>query len=111
MVFLCEHESQGFACCEGLSMDVPVFAWDQGLWLDPGRFKWNDPIVPATSIPFFDSDCGMSFIDYLDFENKINQFWEKVINHEFKPRSYVLANLTLQKSAQKMLTIINKVYC
>jgi hypothetical protein len=52
MLFLCEHESQGFACCEALSMNVPVFAWDQGFWLDPNRFAWGTPVVKATSIPF-----------------------------------------------------------
>jgi hypothetical protein len=110
MIFLCEHESQGFACCEALSMDVPVFAWDQGLWLDKCRFKWNDPVVPATSIPFFDKNCGMSFVDYSDFENKINLFWEMVTRHAFAPRNYILENLTLERSAQRMLSIVNEVY-
>lgn len=68
MIFLCEHESQGFACCEAMSMNVPVFAWDQGFWLDPNRFKWNDPVVPATSVPFFDHRCGMTFTNFEDFE-------------------------------------------
>ena len=110
MIFLCEHESQGFACCEALAMDVPIFAWDQGLWLDPHRFEWNDPIVPATSIPFFNGNCGMSFIDYLDFEKNIVRFWNKVTMSTFQPRNYILENLTLKKSAQRMLSIIDEVY-
>ena len=91
-------------------MNVPIFAWDQGLWLDPNRFEWTDPIVPATSIPFFNENCGMSFTDYLDFEKNIALFWDKVTKSEFQPRNYILENLTLKKSAQKMLSIIDEVY-
>jgi glycosyltransferase involved in cell wall biosynthesis len=110
MVFLCEHESQGFALCEALSMNVPVFAWDQGFWLDPNRFKWNDPEVPATSVPYFDKHCGMSFKNLEEFENSINIFWQNVMNKSYKPREYVMENLTLKKSAERMMEIINSVY-
>ena len=44
MIFLCEHESQGFACCEAMAVNVPVLAWDQGFWLDPNRFNWGPPL-------------------------------------------------------------------
>lgn len=110
MVFLCEHESQGFACCEALSMNVPVFAWDQGYWLDPNRFAWNDPVVKATSVPFFDDDCGMRFVDFTDFKNSFGFFWNKVKLGSFNPRKYILNNLTLEKSAEKMIDIIQSVY-
>lgn len=110
MVFLCEHESQGFACCEALSMDVPVLAWDPGYWLDPNRFAWNDPVVPATSVPFFDERCGMTFKNYQEFEKKIGVFLKRIHLNDFKPRTYILQNLTLDKSAERMLDIISQVY-
>lgn len=110
MIFLCEHESQGFACCEALSMNVPVFAWDQGYWLDPNRFEWNDPVVPATSIPFFDERCGMSFKDIRQFNDQFYTFWNNTINEKYNPRQYILENLTLKKSAERMLEIIRSVY-
>ncbi|MDB5145712.1 MAG: hypothetical protein JWQ66_4425 [Mucilaginibacter sp.] len=110
MIFLCEHESQGIACCEALSTNVPVFAWDNGYMLDPERFKWNDPVVPATSVPFFDDRCGMRFTDLRDFENNIDLFWDKVKAGIYNPRAYVLENLTLKKSAQKLLDIVRSIY-
>ncbi|GAC1309858.1 MAG: glycosyltransferase [Mucilaginibacter sp.] len=110
MIFLCEHESQGFACCEALSMNVPVFAWDQGLFLDPNRFVWNAPVIPATSVPFFDNRCGMRFREFEDFERQIGSFWDAVKRSDFKPRDYILENLTLEHSAQRMLDIIEDVY-
>jgi len=110
MIFLCEHESQGIACCEALAMNVPVLAWDQGLCLDPNRFKWNDPAIPATSVPFFNEYCGMRFNNFAAFESTIEEFWNAVNENKFEPRSYILENLTLQKSAETMLDIINSVY-
>jgi len=110
MIFLCEHESQGFACCEALSMDVPVFAWNPGFWLDPLRFEGNDPLIPATSIPFFDERCGNSFKNFEDFDNKIDKFLQKVNELRYSPREYVIENLTLKKSARRMLEIIKEVY-
>jgi glycosyltransferase involved in cell wall biosynthesis len=110
MIYLSEHESQGFACGEALSMNVPVLAWDQGYYLDPARYKWNEPMLPATSIPYFDENCGIRFKDIEEFEEIIDPFWQKVINGNFNPRGYMLANLTLKKSAERMLQIINEVY-
>ncbi|HWZ35233.1 MAG TPA: hypothetical protein VNW51_03695 [Mucilaginibacter sp.] len=110
MIFLCEHESQGFACCEALSMDVPVFAWDQGYCLDPNRFDWNDPVIPATSVPFFDQRCGMRFKDLDEFDQDIAVFWSGVKQGKFTPRNFVVENLSLEKSGLRMLEIINRVY-
>lgn len=110
MIFLCEHESQGIACCEALSMDVPVIAWDQGFWLDPNRFQWNDPAARATSVPFFDERCGVTFKDFEAFNKTIASFYHKVETGNFKPREYILENLTLKKSAERMLYLINSVY-
>lgn len=110
MIFLCEHESQGIACCEALSTNIPVLAWDQGYCLDPNRFKWNSPEIPATSVPFFDENCGKRFKDYKEFAQLFHSFWEKVEQNEYHPREYVLENISLKKSAQIMLDIINSVY-
>jgi hypothetical protein len=110
MIFLCEHESQGFACCEALSMNVPVFAWDQGFCLDPNRFAWNDPVVSATSVPFFDETCGMTFKNIEDFDQLISDFWSGVNEGRFNPREYVLKNISLEKSAERMIEIIKSVY-
>jgi hypothetical protein len=110
MLFLCEHESQGFACCEALSMNVPVLAWNQGFWLDPNRFAWGTPVVKASSIPFFDVRCGLSFNDIGDFDDKLDTFWAAVTENKYNPRAYILENLTLKKSALHMLEIVKMVY-
>lgn len=110
MVFLCAHETQGFALCEALSVNLPVFAWDPGYCQDPNRFVWNDPVIKTTSIPYFDESCGMSFIDAEGFNKNIEIFWEKVKMGKFSPGQYILNNLTLKKSAERMLKIVKEVY-
>nr|WP_294794361.1 glycosyltransferase family 1 protein [uncultured Mucilaginibacter sp.] len=110
MIFLSEHESQGFACCEAMSMNVPILAWDQGYWLDPNRFGWGETEVPASSVPFFDESCGTKFKDLQEFETQLPLFWQKVKTHAFAPRVFIETNLSLKKSGERMLQIINSVY-
>lgn len=110
MIFLCSHESQGFACLEALSMDVPVFAWDQGYCLDPNRFLWNDAIIPATSVPFFDETCGLKFKNFEEFNQHLVAFFKLVNLNHFNPREYITKNLSLEASGKRMLQILDIVY-
>ena len=109
MIFLVEHESQGIAYQECLACNIPILAWDQGFWLDPIRFQYNRPIVPASSVPFFDNRCGMKFRNIFEFENTFMVFWENVLKKKYQPRDYIMENLTLEKSAQHMLDIYNSI--
>lgn len=110
LIFLSEHESQGFAYCEALSMDLPVLAWDQELCLDPNRFIWNDPVINASSVPFLTDVCGLKFKEISNFETQLQLFLEKVDNKEFTPRKYIIDNLSLEKSGERMLQIVDNVY-
>ncbi|MCX2492588.1 glycosyltransferase family 1 protein [Pedobacter sp. PF22-3] len=111
MIFLCEHESQGLAYQEAMAMDVPIFAWNQGLWLDKNRLNWGEtePIA-ASSVPYFNSTCGDTFKDFDEFKLGFTRFYTKVERGLFKPRDYILNHLTLEKSAERILTIIKEVY-
>jgi len=111
MIFLCEHESQGLAYQEALAMDVPIFAWDQGFWLDTNRFTWGEKNpVPASSIPYFDATCGEKFKDLEEFNSKLPRFIESIKKGRYEPRNYILKNLSLEKSAERMLMILNEAY-
>jgi hypothetical protein len=106
MIFLCEHESQGLAYQECLSSGVPVLAWDQGWFLDPNRFEWGSPEIPATSVPYFDSRCGERFKTIEEFETTLDDFLERLRRHSFDPRAYILENLTLERCSQRFLDIL-----
>lgn len=109
MIFLCEHESQGIACCEALSMDVPVLAWDNGFCLDPNRFNWGQPTMPATSVPIFNELCGERFQSIELFEETADVFFKKLSSKIYSPREFILDNITLEKSASQFLTFLNEI--
>jgi glycosyltransferase involved in cell wall biosynthesis len=108
MLFLSSHESQGLACQECLATNVPVLAWDQGLCLDPNRFRWGSPVIPASSVPYFDFRCGEKFNGINDFDKKLDIFLERLRKKEFCPRNYILENLTLKKCSRKFLNLLEK---
>ena len=107
MIFLCEHESQGIAYQECLSSNVPILAWDQGEWLDPNRFVWGTPHIPATSVPCWDDRCGVKFQGIHDFSSQLDIFLDNLNAEKFAPRDYILENLTLEKCAQNFIEILN----
>jgi hypothetical protein len=106
MIFLCEHESQGLAYQQALASDLPILAWDQGQCLDPNRFGWGSPHIPATSVPYWSDRCGVKFANISEFAARLDEFTQKLNALEFAPREYILENLTLEKCAQKFLTIM-----
>jgi glycosyltransferase involved in cell wall biosynthesis len=108
MLFLCEHESQGLAYQEAMSCDVPVLAWDPGQWLDPWRYRYGEGFVPATSVPYFDQRCGMSFTGLRDFGYKLNTFLQGLDSRCFRPRDFVLESLTLECCAQRYLDLLEE---
>jgi|SRR5579862_310210 hypothetical protein len=108
MLFLCEHESQGIAYLESLSSDVPILAWDQGWCLDPNRIAWGQPHIPASSVPFFDQRCGMTFKNFDEFPCKLTQFLDLERSGSFAPRDYITEHLTLEKCSANFVEILKE---
>ncbi|MFN8625561.1 MAG: glycosyltransferase family 1 protein [Candidatus Binatia bacterium] len=109
MIFLSQHETQGLAYQECLSCGVPVIAWDQGYWLDPVRFKYNRPTVRATSVPYFDERCGITFGYLEEFQARFDQFFENALRNRYDPRAFVLEHLSIPMSTSRMLDICRSV--
>lgn len=110
MIFLCEHETQGFAYLQTLSCDVPIFAWDRGgEWKDPYYFPDKVRFEPVTSVPYFDERCGTRFRDFASFQTHWAKFWKDVQNQVFQPRSYVTENFELRGRAQSYLDLATEV--
>ena len=98
MIFLCEHETQGFAYQEAMAANVPVLAWDNGYWLDPLWRRFDAKMTPASSVPFFSSDCGERFADLAEFEPALNRFLHRMPS--LTPRKFVCENLSMKQSAE-----------
>ena len=107
MIFLSAHESQGIAAQEAMSSGVPLFAWNPGFVEDPERFKWGQPVIPASSVPYFDAHCGLQFRDLTGFQARLPEFLATLRGNRFTPREYILENLTIEKSARHFLELVN----
>ena len=94
-------ESQGIAIQEIMSYDTPLFVWDVETWEDQGP-KYS---VPATSVPYWSSECGEIFTDVNDMESTFDKFYGKM--NEYTPRQFVEKNLSYKKSVEILLEIFN----
>jgi glycosyltransferase involved in cell wall biosynthesis len=110
MVFLCEHESQGFALQQTLATDVPVLAWDRGgYWQDPNYYPHRVLGGPVTSVPYWDDRCGDKFIGSGDLKAEFDLFWRKVLDRCFRPRELIVETLTLEQRARAYLDIVDSI--
>lgn len=106
MIFLCEHETQGFAYLQALSSNVPILAWDRGgFWQDPSYYPNLVQFKPVTSVPYWDERCGEKFATIEDFRPNFIKFNQKIKDQIYEPRNYILENLTLEICAQKYVDI------
>ena len=106
MIFLCEHETQGFAYQQALSCGVPILAWDRGgFWQDPEYYPKKVKFGPVSSVPYWDKRCGLKFTCASEFGEQFEIFWRTVQSGAFKPREYILQHLTLEKCAQAYLQV------
>lgn len=102
-IWVGRHESQGFALEEALSCNVPLLVWDV---LSMNQ-EWgpNYADIPATAIPYWDSRCGEIFYKREHFDYAYRLFMSKL--RSFKPREYVLSNLTMEKCEKEFLKRLN----
>lgn len=104
-IWLGRHESQGFALQEALSINVPLLVWDvESMNQEEG---YNYPNIFGTVIPYFDKTCGEYFYKGHEFETKYNEFISKL--DTYKPREYILENLSVEKCAEKLNKLIRNI--
>lgn len=97
MAFVCEHETQGLACEEALAMNVPVFAWDEGVLVDPLQRPFASSDLVVSAVPYFDHRCGLAF-KAADIAQSFDAFWEQL--GSYAPREYIREALKPEATAQ-----------
>ena len=100
MAFFAHSETQGMAYQECLAMNVPICAWDEGVWQDPKAAELSHDPIPCTSVPYFDARCGERFKAAGMIETW-DRFWSRLGGYE--PRAFVGEQLTLARSADAYL--------
>lgn len=101
LAFFAHSETQGHAYQEAMAMNTPVFAWDEGVWLDPLAAQISSAPIPCTSVPNFDERCGVRF-KAADMLREWDRFWPAV--DDFRPRDFVAEALSLNRSAELYLS-------
>ena len=59
----------------------------------------------ATTIPYWNEQCGEYFYEQNEFEDKFNLFMNKLNTYE--PRKYVLKNLSMDMCEKVLINLIN----
>lgn len=106
-IWVGRHESQGFALEEALSCDVPLLVWNTKSMNQEYGQNYED--ISATTIPYWDERCGEYFFNIKELEEKFNLFLSKI--ETYKPREYILENLSFESCEQQLINIINNIYC
>jgi len=104
-IWLGRHESQGFALEEALSMNVPLLVWNVKSMNE--EYGYNYSNISASVIPYWDERCGEYFYNVNELENTFNTFISKL--ETYKPREYILENLTMKICEQKLIQLVNNI--
>lgn len=101
-IWLDAHESQGFALEEALSCDVPLLVWNVKTLNQ--EYGSSYPPFPATTIPYWNNQCGETFYDRDEFIDKLKQLNENLTN--YKPREYILNNLSKDVCQSRFVALL-----
>ncbi len=100
MAFFAHQETQGMAYQECLASNLPIFAWNEGVWLDPNAAKLGLGTIACTSVPYFDERCGVTFTA-ATMRERWDPFYADLARYE--PRAFVADRLSLAESAKLYL--------
>jgi hypothetical protein len=100
------HESQGIALQEALACNIPMLVCDAtSVKQSTGSYRFPEQYhdFPLTSVPYFDERCGVRIIDLSTLKPALESFLDKL--RSFRPRDYILENLTLEKQAHAFVAL------
>ena len=68
----------------------------------------NYPDIPSTTIPYWNEKCGEVFYKWDEFEKTFNIFLKNIKSAKFKPRQFILDELSTKPCAEKFLKHFQK---
>lgn len=107
-------ESQGIGLQEALATDLPMVVLDATSIFDTiptysgYKFPKSLKSTRTTSVPYFDSRCGI-VIEDIQYLEKTIKFMEKHVN-DYSPRAFIKENLSLQKSAKQLIGFFKQMH-
>ena len=94
-ILLTTTESQGFAVQEMLSCNLPLIVWNSQ------HTYYDDIKVTGTSVPYWDSRCGIKVNSFNEIENKIEDFIKNL--NKFQPSEIVKEKLTFEAVKENLI--------
>lgn len=101
-IILDAHESQGFALEEALSCNVPLLVWNTKTMNQEYISTYSN--IPCTTIPYWNEICGEYFYNNTELEKTFDLFISKL--ETYKPREYILENLSVEKCSERFSELI-----
>jgi len=98
-IILDKTESQGFAIQNLMSLNLPLLVWDYNI-----NMYENIKLV-GTTVPFWDSNCGIKFKNIDELISVLPKFLENI--HNFSPANFIKENLTYEIFRQNLLNYLN----
>ena len=96
-IVLDNTESQGIAIQEMMACNKPLLVWDMKEWDHLGdQYK-----VPATSVPYWSSDCGEKFYEVSELEYTFDKFYANI--DKYNPKKLIDSELSYKVSVKKLL--------
>lgn len=118
VIWIWRQETQWIALQEVLSCNIPILVWDiNKVWdwypivenqkssLTEEELNFSDWV---TSAEYFDESCWIKIKEKEKLKENI-EYMEKNYQN-FKPRDYILNNLSLEKQARDFIELFNKHY-
>ena len=101
MVGFVTDESQGLAWSEAWSCNIPTFIWENTSNVYKGR-RYS-----CSTAPYLSDETGLFFSNVEEFRHYISNFLD--CRYYFKPRQWVLSNMSDEVCAMQLYNHINRV--
>jgi hypothetical protein len=114
IIWIGRQESQGIALEEALAMNIPILIWDiskVGHWLTSKRemayfIKQENDYTDTTTAPYFDQTCGIKVQNMQEMVRALDTMESSW--HTYRPREFILRNLSLEKQARDFVDLYQK---
>ncbi len=99
-VFISRSESQGIALVESWSMDVPTLVWN------PQQLTYQNRVYSTVSAcPYLTETTGLEWVTIAELDKLLDNL--EINLSSFRPRQWVLENMTDECSAKELLRILS----